>query len=71
MDAQVFTSIPSASCILRTMFIVAILGGSLGVYAGMEVFRHKTKHAKFTVGVPLILAIQIILSVFIVIWMQK
>ena len=55
----------------RTMFTLAILGGSLGVYAGMEVFRHKTKHTKFTIGIPLILALQIILSVFILIWMQK
>jgi uncharacterized membrane protein YsdA (DUF1294 family) len=55
----------------RTMFIIAILGGSLGIYAGMQIFRHKTKHAKFTIGIPLILSIQIILSVFLFIWMQK
>lgn len=55
----------------RTMFIIAILGGSLGIYAGMQSFRHKTKHAKFTIGIPLILTIQIILSVFLFIWMQK
>ena len=55
----------------RTMFIVAILGGSLGVYAGMQIFRHKTKHAKFTIGMPLILSLQVLLSVFITIWTQK
>lgn len=55
----------------KTMFTVAVLGGSLGVYAGMQLFRHKTKHAKFYIGVPLILAVQIIISVFIFIWTQK
>ena len=55
----------------RTMFTVAILGGSLGVYAGMQTFRHKTKHDKFTIGVPLILSLQMILSVYLFIWMQK
>ena len=55
----------------RTMFTVAILGGSLGVYAGMQTFRHKTKHDKFTIGVPLILSLQMILSVFLFIWTQK
>lgn len=55
----------------RTMFTVAILGGSLGIYAGMQTFRHKTKHAKFTIGVPLILSLQMILSVFLFIWTQK
>ena len=55
----------------KTMFTVAVLGGSLGVYAGMQLFRHKTKHAKFYIGVPVILAIQIILSVFLITWTQK
>jgi uncharacterized membrane protein YsdA (DUF1294 family) len=55
----------------KTMFTVAVLGGSFGVYAGMQLFRHKTKHAKFYIGVPVILAIQIILSVFLITWTQK
>lgn len=55
----------------RTMFIIAILGGSLGIYAGMKTFRHKTKHAKFTIGIPLILTIQVVLFVFLFIWTQK
>lgn len=55
----------------KSMIVVAILGGSLGVYAGMQLFRHKTKHTKFYIGVPLILAVQIIISVFIFIWTQK
>ena len=40
----------------------AILGGSLGCLAGMYSMRHKTKHIKFTVGVPLILLAQVLLA---------
>ena len=53
----------------KTMFTLAILGGSLGIYAGMQLFRHKTKHAKFIFGIPLILSVQILIVFFI--WMQK
>ena len=38
-----------------TLMIQAALGGSIGAYAGMHCFRHKTKHTKFVIGVPLIL----------------
>lgn len=37
---------------------LALFGGAAGAYAGMRAFRHKTKHAKFTIGVPAILVIQ-------------
>ena len=47
----------------RTLMAVAILGGSIGCLLGMNLFRHKTKHLKFTIGVPLILAMQIVLGV--------
>ena len=46
-----------------TLFILAIIGGSIGALLGMLVFRHKTKHRKFTIGIPLILALQIALLV--------
>ena len=39
---------------------MAILGGSIGIYAGCRLFRHKINHPKFMVGVPIILAIQLI-----------
>ncbi len=42
----------------RTLFALAIFGGSLGLLLGMKLFRHKTKHKSFTVGVPMILACQ-------------
>ena len=38
-----------------TLLTLAALGGSAGCIAGMYLFRHKTKHLKFTVGLPLFL----------------
>lgn len=49
-----------------TLMGVAALGGSVGALAGMYTFRHKTKHAKFTVGIPVILILQIALAVFLI-----
>ena len=40
---------------------IAAIGGSIGVWLAMYTVRHKTKHAKFVIGVPLILALQIAL----------
>ena len=42
----------------KVLFGAALLGGSLGAWAGMYAFRHKTKHWYFVVGMPLILAAQ-------------
>lgn len=44
-----------------TLFIVAALGGSLGVLCGMYAFRHKTLHTSFMVGIPLLLFFQAVL----------
>ena len=49
-----------------TLLGIVIVGGSIGVYAGMRLFRHKTLHPKFSIGVPVILAIQIILCILII-----
>ena len=38
----------------RTLFLSALLGGGLGAFLGMWVFRHKTKHWYFVLGIPLI-----------------
>lgn len=48
-----------------TLMWVAGLGGSLGIFAGMRLFRHKTLHLKFSLGVPVILAVQILLGILI------
>lgn len=45
------------------LIVAALLGGSTGALAGMRIFHHKTKHRKFTIGIPVILALQIILMV--------
>lgn len=41
----------------------ALFGGCFGIYWGMMLFRHKTKHPKFRIGVPLIMAIYILLFI--------
>lgn len=48
----------------RTLFIVSLLGGSIGTWAGMYLFRHKTKHWYFVVGMPLILLCQCVGAVY-------
>ena len=45
---------------------IAVLGGSLGCIAGMKLFRHKTKHLRFSVGLPVILCLQIIFAIILI-----
>lgn len=47
----------------KTLFMWAVLGGSVGSLAGMYLFRHKTKHPSFQIGMPLILLIHIYLFI--------
>ncbi len=46
----------------KALFLFAIIGGSIGSIAGMFVFRHKTKHLSFVLGLPAILLLQLILA---------
>ena len=55
----------------KTLMIVAVIGGSIGSLLGMYTFRHKTQHPKFTIGIPFILALQIVLAVVIASLMMK
>ena len=48
-----------------TLISTALLGGSIGALIGMYTVRHKTRHAKFTIGIPLILLAQIALAQFL------
>ena len=48
----------------RTLMLTAALGGSVGALFGMYTFRHKTRHLKFTLGIPAILTVQILLLWF-------
>ncbi|WP_080874173.1 DUF1294 domain-containing protein [Oceanobacillus timonensis] len=47
----------------RTFWLLAVLGGSIGIYIGMQTFRHKTKHTSFTIGIPVLIIVN--LSCFI------
>ena len=49
----------------KVLFGVSLLGGSAGTWAGMYLFRHKTKHWYFRYGLPALLAVQILLGVFL------
>lgn len=52
-----------------TLMGVAALGGSIGALAGMYLVRHKTQHPKFTLGIPLILSVQIVAAVWILVYL--
>jgi len=47
-----------------TLLTISFLGGSIGILMGMYIFRHKTNHLKFTLGVPFILLLNLVLYVF-------
>lgn len=46
----------------KTLFLTSLLGGSIGTWAGMYLFHHKTKHWYFVIGMPLILILQIVIA---------
>ncbi len=45
-----------------TLLLLAVIGGSVGAWCGMKVWRHKTLHNKFRYGVPLIMLLQAIFA---------
>ncbi len=49
----------------KALFLSALLGGSPGAILGMKFFHHKTLHKRFRYGLPLILAAQVLLCVYI------
>lgn len=48
-----------------TLFLVAVLGGSLGCWLGMYTARHKTRHPSFTLGIPAILLAQTVACIWL------
>ena len=48
----------------KTLFLLSALGGSVAMYVCMQLVRHKTKHKRFMIGIPLIIVLQIALIVF-------
>lgn len=51
----------------KTLFITAILGGSAAMYLTMLAVRHKTKHKRFMIGLPLIMIVQTAIIAFVII----
>ena len=49
----------------RVLFLIALLGGSIGSIIGMWAFRHKIRHWYFVIGMPVILFLQIVLMIVI------
>lgn len=47
-----------------TLLALAVIGGSVGAWLGMRVWRHKTQHKKFRYGVPLILVVQVAVALW-------
>lgn len=50
----------------KTFFLIALILGGIGIYIGMYLFRHKTKHVKFTVGIPLIIILNILTIYYLI-----
>ena len=48
----------------NTLFMFTIIGGGIGTIAGIYTFRHKTKKKKFTIGMPLIVVLEILIFVY-------
>lgn len=51
----------------KTLFLFTWLGGGIGTIAGMYTFRHKTQKKKFTIGMPIILTLEIIFLIYMII----
>ena len=48
-----------------TLLVMAVIGGSIGAWAGMRLWHHKTMHKKFKYGIPIIIIIQVALAVYL------
>ncbi|MFZ7945629.1 DUF1294 domain-containing protein [Neobacillus sp. 19] len=47
----------------QTLWLVALFGGAIGTTAGMQLYRHKTKHLSFKVGFPLLAVVEAVLLI--------
>lgn len=50
----------------KTLFLITLFGGGIGTISGMYTFRHKTKKNYFTIGLPLILIIEIVSAIYLI-----
>ncbi|WP_028552422.1 DUF1294 domain-containing protein [Paenibacillus sp. UNC451MF] len=49
----------------KRLFTFAAVGGALGTWAAMRVHRHKTKHMKFVIGIPLLFVLNVFCSYYL------
>jgi uncharacterized membrane protein YsdA (DUF1294 family) len=47
----------------QSLWLVAILGGAVGATAGMQLYRHKTKHTAFKIGFPFLAGVELVLLI--------
>ncbi|KAF1084251.1 hypothetical protein SPSYN_02655 [Sporotomaculum syntrophicum] len=45
----------------KILFLIALAGGTVGSLVGMYIWHHKTKHLQFTIGIPVLMLVQILL----------
>jgi uncharacterized membrane protein YsdA (DUF1294 family) len=48
-----------------TLILLAVIGGSIGAWLGLQVWRHKTQHKKFYIGIPVILILQVVATIYV------
>lgn len=53
----------------RTLLSLCAIGGSIGGLLGMKLFRHKTLHPQFSIGIPVMLAVQIVVFLLVYVTM--
>ncbi|MFB9329803.1 DUF1294 domain-containing protein [Paenibacillus aurantiacus] len=53
----------------RRLMTYAAVGGSVGAYLGMRAYRHKTKHAKFFIGLPVLVIVHVVVLVALFRWL--
>ena len=53
----------------KSLFVVTLLGGGIGTNVGMNMFRHKTKKMRFSIGFPTILIVEIAIIIYLIIKM--
>ena len=50
----------------KTLLLLSLFGGSIAMFVTMQLIRHKTKHVKFMLGIPLIIILQIAVAVAVI-----
>ncbi|KUO59471.1 MAG: hypothetical protein APF84_19390 [Gracilibacter sp. BRH_c7a] len=50
----------------RRFLVLGLLGGAIGLYLGMRIFRHKTRHRLFVFGIPLLMTLNLIIIYYLI-----